>query len=223
MLVVGLTGGIASGKSTVSRMFEQAGIPVICSDELAREVVRPGSQGLAEIRRIFGDAVLDYEGKLDREATARLVFQDRSKRKILESIIHPRVAEEQNKRLRTLERQGHSIVIVDVPLLYETGWERFVDLVVVVYVPRHVQEERLVNRDGMSVEDARSRLDAQMPIDEKKRLADRLVDNGNTLEHTHRQVESVIEELKEAAGSKQETGSGMEEFPESNSRRQILD
>jgi dephospho-CoA kinase len=223
MLVVGLTGGIASGKSTVSRMFEQAGIPVICSDELAREVVRPGSQGLAEIRRIFGDAVLDYEGKLDREAMARLVFQDQSKRKILESIIHPRVAEEQNKRLRTLERQGHSIVIVDVPLLYETGWERFVDLVIVVYAPRHVQQERLVNRDGMSVEDARSRLDAQMPIDEKKRLADRLVDNGNTLEHTHRQVESVIEELKEAAGSKQETGSGMEEFPESNSRRQILD
>ena len=223
MLVVGLTGGIASGKSTVSRMFEQAGIPVICSDELAREVVRPGSQGLAEIRRIFGDAVLDDEGKLDREAMARLVFQDRSKRKILESIIHPRVAEEQNKRLRTLEREGHSIVVVDVPLLYETGWERFVDLVVVVYAPRHVQEERLVNRDGMSVEDARSRLDAQMPIDEKKRLADRLVDNGNTLEHTHRQVESVIEELNEAAGSKQATESGIEEFPGPNSRRQILD
>ena len=106
MLVVGLTGGIASGKSTVSRMFEQAGIPVICADELAREVVRPGSQGLAEIRRIFGDDVLDEEGKLDREAMARLVFQDRSKRKILESIIHPRVAEEQNKRLRTLEVKG---------------------------------------------------------------------------------------------------------------------
>jgi dephospho-CoA kinase len=223
MLVVGLTGGIASGKSTVSRMFEQAGIPVICSDELARKVVRPGSQGLAEIRRIFGDAVLDSEGKLDREAMARLVFQDRSKRKILESIIHPRVEEEQNKRLRTLERQEHSIVVVDVPLLYETGWERFVDLVVVVYAPRHVQEERLVTRDGMSVEDARSRLDAQMPIDEKRRLADRLVDNGNTLEHTLRQVESVIEELKKAAGSRQEKGSGMEEFPESNSRRQILD
>ncbi len=223
MLVVGLTGGIASGKSTVSRMFEQAGIPVICSDELAREVVRPGSQGLAEIRRIFGNAVLDDEGKLDREAMARLVFQDRSKRNILESIIHPRVAEEQNKRLRTLERQGHSIVVVDVPLLYETGWEQFVDLVVVVYAPRHVQEERLVNRDGMSVDDARSRLDAQMPIDEKRRLADRLVDNGNTLEHTRRQVESVIEELKEAAGSKQATGSGIEEFPGPNSRRQILD
>ncbi|MGO9568988.1 MAG: dephospho-CoA kinase [Desulfomonilaceae bacterium] len=223
MLIVGLTGGIASGKSTVSRMFEQAGIPVICSDELAREVVRPDSPGLAEIRRIFGEDVLDGEGKLDREAMARLVFQDRSKRKILESIIHPRVAEEQNKRLRTLEGQGHSIVIVDVPLLYETGWEQFVDLVVVVYVPRGMQEERLVKRDGMSVDDARSRLDAQMPIDEKRRLADRLVDNGNTLEHTRRQVETLVEELKEAAGSKRATGSGIEERPGPDSRRQILD
>ncbi len=201
MLVVGLTGGIASGKSTVSRMFEQAGIPVICSDELAREVVRSGSPGLSEIRRIFGDDVLDDEGELDREAMARLVFHDPSKRKLLESIIHPRVAEEQNKRLKTLERQGHSIVVIDVPLLYEVGWERLVDLVVVVYTPRHVQEERLVNRDGMSADDARSRLDAQMTIDEKRRLADRLVDNGNTLEDTRRQVASIIEELKEFADS----------------------
>ncbi len=201
MLVVGLTGGIASGKSTVSRMFEQAGIPVICSDELAREVVRPGSPGLAEIRRIFGNDVLDDEGGLVREAMARLVFQDQSQRKLLESIIHPRVEEEQIKRLKALERKGHSVVVIDVPLLYEVGWERFVDLVVVVYAPRQVQEERLLNRDGMSSDDARSRLDAQMSIDEKRRLADRLVDNGNTLEHTRRQVATIIEELKEAASS----------------------
>jgi len=207
-MVVGLTGGIASGKSTVSRMFERAGIPVICADELAREVVRRGSQGLAEIRRVFGEDVLDDEGNLNREAMAQLVFQDRSKRKILESIVHPRVAEEQSRRLRDLERQGHSIVVVDVPLLYETGLETIFDLVVVVYAPSQVQEERLVNRDGMSVEVARSRLDAQMPIDEKKRLADRLVDNRNGLEHTRQQVERIIEELRAAAGSKQATGSG---------------
>ncbi len=201
MLIVGLTGGIASGKSTVSKMFEQAGIPVICADELAREAVRPGSQGLAEIRRIFGEGVLDDEGNLDREAMARLVFQDKAKRKILESIIHPRVAEEQNKRLAALERQGHSIAVVDIPLLYESGLERSVDLVVVVYAPRHIQEERLMNRDGMSADDARSRLDAQMPIDDKRTRADRLVDNGKTLEHTRRQVQNLIEELREATRS----------------------
>jgi dephospho-CoA kinase len=201
MLVVGLTGGIASGKSTVSKMLEQAGIPVICADELAREAVRPGSQGLAEIRRVFGEGVLDDEGNLDREAMARLVFQDKPKRKILESIIHPRVEEEQNKRLAALERQGHSIAVVDIPLLYESGWERFVDLVVVVYAPRHIQGERLMNRDGMSADDARSRLDAQMPIDDKRKRADRLVDNGKTLEHTRRQVQNLIQELREATRS----------------------
>jgi dephospho-CoA kinase len=201
MLIVGLTGGIASGKSTVSKMFEQAGIPVICADELAREVVRPGSQGLAEIRRIFGPEVLDEKGNLDREAMARLVFQDQSKRKVLESIIHPRVEEEQNKILNALEAQGHSIVVVDVPLLYEVEWERFVDLVIVVYAPRSAQEERLRNRDGMSSDDARSRLDAQMPIEDKRRRADRLVDNGKTLEHTRQQVERLVDELKETASS----------------------
>jgi dephospho-CoA kinase len=168
---------------------------------LAREAVRPGSQGLAEIRRVFGEGVLDDEGNLDREAMARLVFQDKPKRKILESIIHPRVEEEQNKRLAALERQGHSIAVVDIPLLYESGWECFVDLVVVVYAPRHIQGERLMNRDGMSADDARSRLDAQMPIDDKRKRADRLVDNGKTLEHTRRQVQNLIEELKEAARS----------------------
>lgn len=201
MLIVGLTGGIASGKSTVSRIFEQAGIPVICADELAREVVRPGSKGLAEIRRIFGEDVLDESGNLDREAMARQVFQDHSKRKILESIIHPRVEEEQNKKLAALERQGYSMAVVDVPLLYESGWERFVDLVVVVYASRDTQTERLMNRDGMSADDARSRLEAQMPIDDKRRRADRLVDNGKSLQHTRRQVESLIEELREVARS----------------------
>lgn len=102
MLVVGLTGGIASGKSTVSTMFREAGIPVICADELAREAVNPGSSGLEEISRVFGEDLLDAEGKLDREAMARQVFYDRSKRKILESIIHPRVAEKQNRILEDL-------------------------------------------------------------------------------------------------------------------------
>ncbi len=206
MLVVGLTGGIASGKSTVSTMFREAGIPVISADELAREAVEPGSSGLAEIRRAFGEDLLDAEGKLDREAMARQVFSDRSKRKILESIIHPRVAEGQNRRLRDLERQGRPIAVVDVPLLYESGWERFCDLVIVVYAPRPVQEERLVSRDGMSLEDARARLDAQMPIEEKKKRADRLVDNGSSLEDTRRQVEGLIAELKLLADSKVATG-----------------
>ncbi|MBI4964368.1 MAG: dephospho-CoA kinase [Desulfomonile tiedjei] len=202
MLVVGLTGGIASGKSTVSRMFADAGIPVICADELAREAVKPGSAALDEIRRAFGQKVLDEDGNLDRAGMARLVFQDTSKRKLLESIIHPRVAEEQENRLRRLEREGHHIAVIDVPLLYESGWDKAFDLIIVVYVPRNIQERRLVDRDKISPADAQSRLDAQMPIEEKKKSADRVVDNTGSMEHTLDQVKGILEELQALERSK---------------------
>jgi len=202
MLVVGLTGGIASGKSTVSRMFADQGIPVICADELARDAVRPGSDALQEIRSTFGEDVLDEHGGLDRAAMARLVFQNAAKRKLLESIIHPRVAEEQQRRSRRLELEGHRIAIIDVPLLYESAWEKAFDLVIVVYVPAEVQEHRLMARDKISREDAQSRLDAQMPIEKKKKLADRVVDNTGGMKHTLDQVKSIMEELEALAHSK---------------------
>ncbi len=194
-MVVGLTGGIASGKSTVSRLFVEAGVPVICADELAREVVKAGSPGLAEIRRAFGDEVIDPQGELDRAAMARVVFHQADRRELLESIIHPRVAKEKEKRLTKLQRQGYSLAIVDVPLLYETGWDRFCNLVIVVTVSRETQEERLRARDGMSREDARARVDAQMPIEEKVERADRVVDNSGSVQHTREQIDSLVKEL----------------------------
>lgn len=195
MLVVGLTGGIASGKSTVSRMFGEAGVPVICADELAREVVKAGSVGLEEIRRAFGDDVIDPEGELDRAAMARVVFRHADRRELLESIIHPKVAEEKERRLRELSRQGQSLALVDVPLLYETGWDRSFDLIIVVAVSRETQEVRLRERDGMSREEARARLDAQMPIEEKTERADRVVDNSGSVEKTREQIDSLVNEL----------------------------
>jgi dephospho-CoA kinase len=202
MLVVGLTGGIASGKSTVSSMFADQGVPVICADELARDAVKPGSLALKEISRTFGEDVLDERGELDRAAMARLVFRNAAKRKLLESIIHPRVAEEQQRRLLQLDREGHQIAVIDVPLLYESGWDKAFDLVIVVYVPRNIQEQRLVERDNISPEDARSRLDAQMPIEEKKERADRVVDNTGSMEHTLDQVKEILRELKALASRK---------------------
>jgi len=199
MLVVGLTGGIASGKSTVSRMFADEGIPVICADELARDAVKPGSPALEEIHRTFGNEVLAEDGTLDRVAMARLVFQDAGKRKLLESIIHPRVAEAQQKKLRCLELEGHGIAVIDVPLLYESGWEKAFDLVIVVHVPQDVQEQRLVERDKISLEDARARLKAQMPIEEKKKRADRVIDNTRGMEHTLDQVKEILVQLKALA------------------------
>jgi dephospho-CoA kinase len=201
MLVVGLTGGIASGKSTVSLMFREAGIPVICADELAHEVVKPGSAALDKIRRTFGDEFIDSEGNLNRAAMARLVFKDKNKRQDLESIIHPRVAEEQGKLIRQFAVQGHNIVVVDVPLLYESGLEDSFDMILVAYVAPEVQIQRLIARDQVTYKEARSRLDAQLPIDKKKRLAGRIIDNTGPVEHTREQVLGIIKELRALAES----------------------
>ncbi len=196
MLVVGLTGGIASGKTTVSRMFSEAGIPVICADELAREAVQPGAPALEEIRRAFGPGVVDQEGNLDRAQVAELVFNDTELRLRLESIIHPRVEEEKNARLAALERLGHTIAIVDVPLLYETGWDKHFKVVIVVYIPQDMQLSRLICRDGMSEEEARARIKAQMDIEEKKKRSDKIVDNSGDLTNTMNQVHGIIKQLQ---------------------------
>lgn len=197
MLVVGLTGGIASGKTTVSTMLREAGVPVICADELARDVVGPGSPALAEIRTAFGDEAVDSEGNLDRAGVARIVFGNEAKRRGLEEIIHPRVASEQDRKLQELQAAGHRLAVLDVPLLYETGWDRYVAFVVVVYVPREIQEQRLIRRDGMSPEEARARLAAQMHIEDKRTRADRVIDNSTTLEATRVQVMRLLEELRD--------------------------
>ncbi len=199
MIVVGLTGGIASGKSTVSQIFKENGIPVICADELARNAVKPGSPALAEIRKVFGDYLISHDGQLDRVAMAKLVFNNESKRKLLESIIHPHVAAEKERLLSQFENQGAEIVVVDVPLLYEAGWDKQFDLVIVVYVSPPVQEQRIIERDHASRNDARARINAQMPIDQKRLLADRIVDNSGSIEETRRQVENIINELKAMA------------------------
>lgn len=196
MIVVGLTGGIGSGKSTVSAMLREAGVPVVCADELAKKAVEKGSPALEEIRRTFGEGVIDAEGRLDRVAMAQVVFSDSSRRKTLESIIHPRVEEEKDRIVGQLYQEGHPIVAVDVPLLFESGWESGFDLIIVVYVPREVQEKRLIHRDGISKGEARARLDAQMPIEEKKGRADRVIDNSGSVEETREQVERVLDDIK---------------------------
>jgi dephospho-CoA kinase len=196
MLVVGLTGGIASGKSTIAKMFSDRGIPLICADELARKAVEPGSSGLKEIERVFGNQVLDREGRLDREAMAEIVFRDPSARKHLESIIHPFVASEKERIIGELEVTGHTMVLVDVPLLYESGWEKSFDLIIVVYAPRDLQACRLVQRDKLSPDQAQARLAAQMDIEDKKNRADIVIDNTGDLEHTCQQVTAVLKRLE---------------------------
>ncbi len=192
MLIIGLTGGIASGKSTVSEMFSEATIPVICADELAHAAVNTGSPALDAIRAVWGSDVIDSAGGLDRVKTAKIVFNDPAARKQLENIIHPEVMRRTIEYARELKRLGHDLVVVDVPLLLESNWEPMFDAIVLVYAPREVQMRRLIHRNSMNREEASLRLQAQMDIEKKRDLSDFIIDNAGTSENTKSQVTSLV-------------------------------
>jgi dephospho-CoA kinase len=179
--LVGLTGGIASGKSTLAAALRELGAPVIDADAIARAVVRRGTPALQEIARAFGTGVLGPDGELDRPAMAAIVFTDPAARTRLEAIVHPAIRAEVAAETSRLAAAGHDLAFYDVPLLYERGLEREVDCVVVVHAPRALQLERLQARDRMTPEEAEARLGAQLPIDEKARRADVVVSNEGDL------------------------------------------
>ena len=186
---VGLTGGVASGKSTVSAMLAELGAVVIDADLLAREVVSPGTDGLAAVVEEFGPEVLGPDGALDRPRLGALVFADPERRRALEAIIHPRV------RARAAEieaaAQEGSVVVHDIPLLTETGQAASFDAVVVVDVPTDVQVDRMVGIRGMPEEDARARISAQAPREERLAIATYIVENTGSLDELRARVEEV--------------------------------
>ncbi|MDW7710317.1 MAG: dephospho-CoA kinase [Deferrisomatales bacterium] len=191
--VIGLTGGIATGKSTASRYFQEAGVPVVDADLLARRVVEPGQPAWKEIREEFGEGVLRPDGSLNREALAELVFHDPCARNRLNAIVHPRVAAEASREVtRLLAEEPDGVVVYDVPLLFETGSEDRFDLVAVVYVPRTEQIRRLRIRDGLSREAAEQRLASQLDIEEKARRADVVLDNRGSRDALRAQVLELI-------------------------------
>jgi dephospho-CoA kinase len=187
---VGLTGGIACGKSTVAGMLVRRGALSIDLDQIAREVVLPGSPVLARVVDCFGQGILNEDGSLNRKALGEIVFNDPDARKKLESITHPAIRAIMVERMAALE-QAHPdrLVVVEVPLLYESGLQAMFDEVMVVYVPRDMQLARLRDREGLSPEQAEKRLNAQLPIEDKKKWADVVIDNSGTLEQTERQVD----------------------------------
>ena len=191
-LLVGLTGSIATGKSTVSRMFAHLGARVIDADLLAREVVMPGQAAYARIVEEFGPQVVQEDGSLDRKALGALVFGDSAKRKRLEEITHPAIGLRQQRILSVFDEEAfEGVVIWDVALLYEGGGAAKMDRVVVAYADPETERPRLMERDGLSDADARARIASQMPIAEKAKLADYVVDNSGTREETERQVRAV--------------------------------
>ncbi len=196
MRKVGLTGGIASGKSTVSRMFTDLGVPVIDADLIAREAVAPGSRALEAIVDAFGEEVLTEEKSLNRAALGEIVFSDPAKKKVLEGILHPEIIAEQDRRLRDLEREGRTpVAIVDAAVMIESGsWKRF-DSLVVVDCDEPQQIGRLRLRNGMDEEEAVRRVNAQMPLSEKVKYADHVIDNRGSIDDTRKQVEELMKLL----------------------------
>lgn len=188
MRIIGLTGGIASGKSTVSRLLRELGATVVDTDVLAREVVEPGQPAWAEIVAWLGREVLLPDGSLDRRKVGELVFGDRQARARLEAITHPRIDAAAREALAAAERAGARVAVLDVPLLYEAGWDKKVDEVWVVYVDEATQKSRLMARDGLTEAQAAARMAAQMSLAEKARRAGVVIDNGGDPAGTAAQV-----------------------------------
>ena len=203
-LLVGITGGIACGKTTVSTMLEKLGAPLIDFDLIARQVVEPGTEGLAKIVDYFGKQVLMPDGRMDRKALSEIVFRDMEKRKILESFTHPPIYEEFFRQVGAItEKDPGAIIQVAVPLLIELNLTYLFDTVVVVHISAQEQAKRLAKRDSITLEEAENILKAQLSIEEKKVYANFLVDNDCDLETTQKRVESLWEGLQKLRNHKE--------------------
>jgi dephospho-CoA kinase len=200
MRLVGLTGGIASGKSSLAAALRELGAPVIDADALARDAVRAGSPALQEIVRQFGPGVIGPDGELDRKGMAARVFADDGARARLEAIVHPAVRAAVAAETARLAAAGHPLAFYDVPLLYERGLDREVDCVVVVHAPKALQVARLRARDGLGAEEAEARLAAQLPIDEKARRADVVVSNVGDLASLRARAGPLLADLRRGLG-----------------------
>ncbi|RXT04955.1 dephospho-CoA kinase [Ammoniphilus sp. CFH 90114] len=200
-MIVGLTGGIACGKSTVARMFEQLGCVIIDADQVAREVVAPGEEGLEAVVRRFGPSVLNEDGTLDRKSLGDLVFKEEKARQDLNAILHPLIRKRMNQKKEKALKDHPPLIIMDIPLLYESKQEQTVEAVIVVYVSPDEQLRRLMERDHLTYDDAKRRINSQWSIEEKKQRADYLVDNSGSLFETREQVESLFFKLVKEIGN----------------------
>jgi len=199
LLVLGVTGGIASGKTTVANMLEDLGAPIIDFDLLSRQVVEPGQPAFKDIIAYFGDGVIDKNGTLDRKRLSTIVFRNPAKRKILEGITHPRILEAFVRQIKKMaEKDPHRIVQAVIPLLFEVNLTHLVHKVLVVYVSPDKQIERLTRRDKISHKEAENILKAQMPIDQKVPKADFVIHNEGNVDKTRKAVYALWRSLKEA-------------------------
>lgn len=190
--LLGLTGGIASGKSTISRYFSEKSIPVIDADIVARQVVEPGEIGLRRIVNTFGEDVLQDSGELNRKKLGQIIFNDDPKRTQLNDMLSELIRENILSQIKHYQSKNASLIVLDIPLLFEGRYDSIVDEVMVSYIPREVQLTRLMARDNLSKEDALKRINSQMSLDKKKELADVVINNTGNIDKTLQQVNAWL-------------------------------
>lgn len=192
-LIIGLTGNIATGKSTISNMFqEKYKIPVIDADRVSREVVEPGEDTLTHIVTTFGEDILLNDGTLNRKKLGEIIFQDKRKREQLNAIVHPAVRKRMIAKKEELLQQGNQIIVMDIPLLFENNLTYLVEKTIVVFTTEDIQLQRLMKRNQLSEKEARDRMNSQMNINQKRELADAVIDNSGSIEDSEKQLKKIL-------------------------------
>jgi dephospho-CoA kinase len=194
--VVGLTGGIATGKSTVSKMFSESLIPVIDTDTIARDLLNKDTECYQEVVGYFGEEILFLNHEIDRKKLGKIIFHDKEKRQKLNDIVHPKVIHIVLNEIEKHKELGTKILVVDVPLLYESGFDQYMDDVIVVYTNKEMQKERLMSRDNINSDYADKKMNAQMSLEEKVKQADYVIDNSKSILETKKAFNKIVEELE---------------------------
>lgn len=187
--VYGLTGGIGCGKSTVAQFFREEGIPVICADTISREITQKNQEGLKKIKEHFGKEVLNSDGSLNRKKLADIVFSDEKKRNLLEEILHPLIMKKIHEQINVFSEQGKKLILVEAALIFEEGYEKEFDGVIVVFCTREQQIKRLPK-------EFQKRIETQMPVSEKVKRATSVIDNSGSLDRTKDEVHKLLEKLR---------------------------
>ena len=203
MLIVGLTGGIASGKSLVTRVLRDLGAHVIDADKIVHDLLGAGQEACREVVHHFGPAILQPDGSIDRRKLGDIIFNHPEERAWLNQCIHPRVFEAYNHQVRHIsERQPDAVVVMDAALLIETGYHKKVDKLIVVYASQEDQVKRLMERDRFTLEQAMARISSQMPLEEKRKYADFVIENTGTRDEAEQQTREIFAQLKAEAGQR---------------------
>lgn len=191
-LVIGLTGSIATGKSTIAKMFKELNIDVIDADLIARKVVEVNKPAYLEIVEAFGEEILYENKELNRKALGNIIFNNEEKRKKLNSIIHPAIRKEMLAQKEAFIKLNRDVIVMDIPLIFESGLENYVEKILVAYVSEETQLKRLIERDECSEEEARSRINSQISIEEKAQKADAIIDNNGTVSESRKQLLNLL-------------------------------